>query len=139
MTGMSERADPVLEHLVYLSLASPGLSTVDVRSILGSAQVKNRRRDVTGLLLYSGRHFVQVLEGRALELDDLVGVLQRDERHASLQVLTRHPIRHRRFGSWAMGYVESLDDADALERLFEAGTPDATQVNAILERAARRA
>lgn len=135
-TGMT-RADASLEHLVYLSKARPGLSAVDVRAILGSAQVKNRRRDVTGFLLYSGRHFVQVLEGRPAELNELVRAIETDERHAGLHVLDRHPIRHRRYGAWAMGFTESLDDADELDRLFEGAKLDAARIGGILERAAR--
>ena len=126
-----------LEHLVYLSKARPGLSAVDVRAILGSAQVKNRRRDVTGFLLYSGRHFVQVLEGRPAELDELVKALQTDDRHDELHVLDRRPIPHRRYGAWAMGFTESLDDADELDRLFNGEKADAASIGGILERAAR--
>jgi len=126
-----------LEHLVYLSKARPGLSAVDVRAILGNAQVKNRRRDVTGFLLYSGRHFVQVLEGRAAELDELVKAIESDDRHGGLCVLDRQPIKHRRYGAWAMGFTESLDDADELDRLFDGTTPAAAMVGGILERAAR--
>ena len=131
------RPDASLEHLVYLSKARPGLSAVDVRAILGSAQVKNRRRDVTGFLLYSGRHFVQVLEGRSSELDELVQAIKTDDRHDGLHVLDRQPIRHRRYGAWAMGFTESLEDADELDRLFDGQMPDAATIGGILERAAR--
>lgn len=126
-----------LEHLVYLSRARPGLGSVDVRAILGSAQVNNRRKDVTGLLLFTGRHFLQVLEGRVADLDALVRVIQRDERHECLHVLSRQIIRRRRYGEWAMGFAESLDDADALESIFLETDPDLVRVSGILERAAR--
>lgn len=135
---MAYRADSSLEHLVYLSKASPELSAVDVRSILGSAQVKNRRSDITGFLLYSGRHFVQVLEGRSADLDKLVTVIGADARHVGLHILAREGIRHRRYGAWDMGFVESLDDAEELDTLFAADGVGRLQVDGILERAARR-
>ena len=136
---MSHRADTSLQHLVYFSNATLHLSAVDVRAILGAAQVKNRRRDVTGLLLYSGRHFVQVLEGRGDQLDDLVKIIQADTRHAGLRVLVRESIKHRRYGAWAMGFVENLDDADALDELSQRGGSDIQKIGGILERAARSA
>ncbi len=126
-----------LEHLVYLSQARHGLNHIDVRAILGSAQVRNRRRDVTGFLLYSGKHFVQVLEGRGSVLDDLVAVIRSDSRHERLCVFSRAPIIQRRFGAWAMGFVQSLDDADELELLFKSDIRDTTRIGTLIERAAR--
>ena len=134
---MVQGARSSLEQVIYLSKARPELDAVDVRAILGSAQVKNRRRDVTGFLLYSGRHFVQVLEGRTAELDALVKTLESDERHAELHVLVREPIRHRRYGAWAMGFTESLDDADELDQLAIGGQTDVARIGGILEREAR--
>jgi len=133
MRGMSSRPPLALQQLIYLSQASPELGPTDVRAILGSAQVANRRRDVTGFLLYSGRHFIQVLEGRADELDPLVRRIGSDPRHLGLQVVSRVPIQRRRYGTWAMGYLESLDSADELHGLFEAGGASATAVWRLLE------
>ena len=134
---MATRAGTPLEHIVYLSQARPDLTRIDVRTILGSAQVRNRRRDVTGFLLYSGRHFVQVLEGRGTVLDDLVEVIKSDRRHDGVHVFSREPIVHRRYGAWAMGFVESLDDADELELLFRSDPANATRIETLVERAAR--
>ncbi len=135
---MASPLAPSLQHLMYFSSARPGLGSLDIRAILGGAQVRNRRLDVTGLLLFTGRHFVQVLEGRAADLDGLVKAIQLDTRHDGLQVLVRQSIRQRRYGQWAMAFVESLDDADALDRLFINTNPDPTPLAGILERAARR-
>lgn len=105
---------------------------------LGSAQVKTRRSHMTGFLLYSGRHFVQVLEGRSADLDKLATVIGADARHAGLHILAREAILHRRYGAWDMGFVESLDDAEELDALFASNGVGRLQVDGILKRAARR-
>lgn len=134
---MLPRLDSSLEHLVYLSSARPKLSAVDVRAILGSAQMRNRRRDVTGVLLFTGRHFVQVLEGRSADLDDLLKIIVSDTRHAGLNVFSREQIAQRCYGTWAMAFIESLDDADAVDEFFLGTTTDRTKLDGILERAVR--
>lgn len=128
-------ASRMLEQLIYLSQARAGLDATDVRAILGTAQVKNRRRDVTGLLLYSGQHFIQVLEGRPAHLEELVGTIRSDARHSGVQVVVREPVQQRRYGSWAMEYVESMDVADELKALYDAGSATAASVEDILARA----
>ncbi len=134
---MRPRADSPLEHLVYLSIARPELDAVDVRAILGSAQIRNRRRDVTGILLFTGRHFVQVLEGRSADLEDLLQVILSDARHGGLTIMSRTTISQRRYGAWAMAFIESLDDADAVDELFLDPDIDRARLQGILERAAR--
>lgn len=129
----------MLEQLIYLSEAKPGLSLIDVRSILGSSQVKNRRRDLTGLLLYSGEHFIQVLEGRSSEVSSLVSVIKRDPRHVRVKIVKRASITSRRYGSWDMGYVESLDAADEVRQLFETACDPSQKVERLLERMASEA
>ncbi len=122
---------------MYLSIARPELSAVDVRAILGSAQVRNRRRDVTGILLFTGRHFVQVLEGRSADLEDLLRIILSDTRHGGLNIMSRTAISQRRYGAWAMAFIECLDDADAVDELFLDPDVDRARLAGILERAAR--
>ena len=80
---------------------------------------------------------MQVLEGRGSILDDLVQVIKSDSRHDGVHFFSREPIVQRRYGAWAMGFVESLDDADEIERLFRSNPADATRIETLVERAAR--
>ena len=50
-------------QLVYVSTASRAMSDADLNEILDVSRRKNRERDVTGVLLYLDRGFLQVLEG----------------------------------------------------------------------------
>lgn len=107
-----------VQRLIYMSQAAAPLSHAQLGVILGQARMLNRRRDLTGLLGFTGRHFIQVLEGSAPGLDLLMNSLVRDRRHARLRTFVREDVAQRRFGSWAMCGVDSLDMADELDALF---------------------
>ncbi|WOB07574.1 BLUF domain-containing protein [Piscinibacter gummiphilus] len=110
-------------QVFYISRCGPTVTPTDVHRIVGSSQVRNRRRQVTGLLAYSGRHFVQVVEGSAAEVDGLLNSLVEDPRHEGMRVLQRLDGVPRRFGHWAMHLVDSAARADEIERLFSAPQP----------------
>lgn len=128
-----------LQRLLYVSRVSPGFDPWDARRIVGRAEMLNRRRDLTGVLGYTGRHFVQVLEGSPEALDALWPALERDPRHRDLRLVTREEVDQRRFGRWGMCLVESLDIADELDRLLDTTTPEPSSTQALQDRLERLA
>ena len=52
-----------LEQVVYVSRAVEVAGPQALRRIVDTARMLNRRRDLTGVLAFSGSHFLQVLEG----------------------------------------------------------------------------
>jgi len=118
-----------LIQLIYVSTACEELGTVELDRILESAVRHNTAQQVTGMLLYAGGSFMQVLEGEESAVDETLGRLQVDPRHTGLFVLERAPIRARSFARWTMGF-KRLDARDAaarpgyapfFERGFDAG------------------
>jgi hypothetical protein len=107
-----------LERLIYVSRA-PSSGEAELQRIIGTSQVNNRRRDLTGALAYTGRHFVQVLEGDPQALSALLQSLQSDDRHDGLRVLMRRAVAQRKYDGWAMELVLSLDQADAVQALID--------------------
>ena len=93
-----------LTLLVYVSAATKGFSEEDLPGLLRQARLKNRRLGGTGLLLYEGGNFIQVLEGPTAAVDALYETIARDARHHRLIVLLRTPATERRFARWAMGF-----------------------------------
>ncbi|MEF7615885.1 BLUF domain-containing protein [Aquincola sp. MAHUQ-54] len=89
-----------------------------VRQLLAKCQLNNRRRDVTGMLAFSGAHFAQVLEGQAGEVRPLIEAVARDARHTGMRIVFEEPTATRDFGSWSMGYVEGFGAADRIEALL---------------------
>lgn len=67
------------------------------------ASVRNNVRDrITGALALPDGKFVQVIEGRKSDLDDLMGRIRADKRHTNLVVLGDWSIADRLFAGWAM-------------------------------------
>ena len=111
-----------LKSLAYTSLARPDLSSADVRAIHQTARHLNALDGVTGLLIYNGRQFLQVIEGSESAIDHLLQRLRADPRHSGLTVEDQRFIDDREFPDWAMelaqvniGYLEARSDiADRL-------------------------
>jgi hypothetical protein len=112
--------------LFYVSAATRPFDDAAVLSILNQARRNNPARDVTGCLLYSGRHFGQVLEGRVEVIDEMLRCLVIDPRHTSVKTLCRTTSATREYGVWSMGYMHSLDMQDSLEALLLADQVDVT-------------
>jgi hypothetical protein len=123
----------MLHRLLYASRVAGRLSTAEVRLIVGQAQMFNRRRDLTGLLGFTGSHFLQVLEGEEAQLDDVMRSIARDPRHEGLRMLQRQPVQERRFGRWSMSLVESLDAGDEIGALLT-GEVSTDHALAVLDR-----
>jgi Sensors of blue-light using FAD len=94
----------MLERLVYRSQATHKLGSLHLFNLLQQCRKRNRELGITGHLLYTEEIFVQCIEGPPAALDTLWHSLQRDERHHSLELLSRSPETHRRFADWSMAF-----------------------------------
>lgn len=107
---------PPLYALLYQSTACWGLGDPDLSAILESAQARNARLDVTGLLLY-GRitrlpqvpgTFVQWLEGPEASVREVFSRIAMDERHRDVEILAAGELaavaggEERLFPDWTM-------------------------------------
>jgi hypothetical protein len=100
-------------HLIYASVATQDYSEGELDKILESAVRNNARLEVTGLLLYSNRRFLQVLEGNPNVLNELINRIKVDPRHEKVNILVRAPIKEREFPQWHMGF-RRLTDSDVI-------------------------
>ena len=92
-----------LVQLIYLSdLAAKDES--EIAPILKSAVKHNSKNGITGMLLYSGGNFLQVLEGEKAAVDETYARICRDPRHRNTVLLTEEPVTERHFANWQMGY-----------------------------------
>lgn len=95
----------MLTRWVDASEASEALQTSGVEDMLRTARAKNRLRDITGLLVFDHRCFLQALEGDRQQLSDLYGSLVRDTRHQRLLLLQCVAVDERQFADWSMGFA----------------------------------
>ncbi|WP_083276736.1 BLUF domain-containing protein [Sphingobium phenoxybenzoativorans] len=99
-------------QIIYISSARPMLGSADCQNILQAAVTNKSKFDVTGLLLFNLKRFLQVLEGPERSVDYLFQKISLDPRHRAVVELDRKQIDEREFGSWAMAF----DDGRSPER-----------------------
>jgi hypothetical protein len=91
-----------LKTLTYTSRARLDLAAGDLADIHQTARRLNALDGITGLLVFDGTRFLQILEGSGEAVDDLVDRLRRDRRHSALEIRDEHPIERRSFPDWSM-------------------------------------
>lgn len=104
-------AEHALVSLVYCSSATHPFSEQELADLLAVSRARNSARDITGMLLYRGGEFVQILEGARSDVESLMEIIGRDPRHEDVRVLIEEPLHERRFAEWTMGY-QSLAAAE---------------------------
>lgn len=94
-----------LIQLIYASATTGDPKEAELAELLRAARLNNGRIGLTGMLLYTGGSFFQVLEGDADTVDAVFATIADDARHTSVVMIIRERIRTRSFGQWSMGYV----------------------------------
>ena len=94
-----------LKAFTYTSWARPDLRSDDVESILAVARVNNPLDGITGVLIFNGAAFMQIIEGSESAIDNLVAQLRSDPRHSNFFIRDQRMIEARAFPDWSMAYV----------------------------------
>ncbi|NNE79891.1 MAG: BLUF domain-containing protein [Silicimonas sp.] len=100
----------VLRRVGYVSLARHPLGDESDRDILLVSRELNAGAEVTGFLFRTGRHFIQVLEGRDRPVMETMERIRRDERHFDMREWTPEWVGNRVFADWDMGYFATAED-----------------------------
>ena len=95
-----------LKSLTYTSLARLDLQASDLEDIHRTARELNSLEGITGLLIFNGTHFLQIIEGTDNAIEDLVARLRRDPRHESIEIREERQIDERSFPDWSMELVK---------------------------------
>jgi hypothetical protein len=99
-------------QLVYLSHATEAFNyDSDIDAILDHANRFNKEQAITGMLLFRGGVFLQLLEGPKEAVQNLYGKIATDNRHTSLKLLVKQNTTERLFENWSMAFT-SIDDID---------------------------
>lgn len=107
----------MIYSLVYISSATNEFAEKELRDLLKISRANNSAQQITGLLLYGGGNFFQVLEGTRASVEALFTKIMADPRHkGGIRLLTKEaPVR--RFPDWSMGY-KRLSDQEFAESGF---------------------
>ncbi len=91
-------------QICYISTARPRVGWDMVDEILRTSRRNNARARVTGLLLFNGKRFLQLLEGAADPVEETFARIQKDDRHFAVVKLSERTIAEREFGGWDMAF-----------------------------------
>lgn len=100
-------------QLCYVSSATDKLNgEPGIKAILEEAHQFNSKNNITGVLMFRGGIFLQLLEGDEELVLPLYKKIEKDLRHSNLICLFKINSNEARiFGDWSMAY-KSLDDLD---------------------------
>ena len=93
-----------MKRIIYKSRAKPWIKASDLASLLRVSRVNNAKSGLTGLLVYSRGHFLQVLEGRQGAVDATFERIVADPRHSACEIVCEERIFEPDFGDWLMGF-----------------------------------
>lgn len=112
----------MLSQYLYISTA-PTLPREEVDAILAASARNNPQRGITGLLLFNGRNFLQLLEGEESEVAALMQTITADSRHSGVSVLDRRSITARACPDWAMQRVMIAESIESRRDMLESDLP----------------
>lgn len=97
-------------QLIYVSSRTPNTPAFNIDELVTASQLRNRGDGITGLLYSDGKRFLQVVEGPAGAIENLLARLSKDRRHRAIVTLSRRTIERREFGDWAMAMMYPGED-----------------------------
>ena len=111
-----------MEDTVYrLIYKSKGIKEIDwetIESILHCAEKDNTEHEISGLLLSTNTHFLQILEGRYEDINDTFMKIARDDRHTDVKLISFEVTDARLFQGWGMRGIGVFNFNQDIERML---------------------
>ena len=105
----SQTAAGQLSSIMYKSRSKDVADLDLVNSILASSTRNNSANGITGVLIATKTHFLQILEGEFEALNATFQRISSDSRHDKIQLISFTEIEERKFGEWAMHGIGLFD------------------------------
>lgn len=122
----------MLRRIAWSSALAPSFSAARLNEIIAPARLKNELLHVSGMLVFTGSHFLGIYEGDERDLGRLWLRLEADVRHCELTRIGDELCGERWFPTWSVGYSDDpaankqIEAFRALQMLM-AGQPEPTQ------------
>ncbi|MGE5667128.1 MAG: BLUF domain-containing protein [Betaproteobacteria bacterium] len=113
----------MLRRLAWSSVPSASLSAAHLGEIVAPSRRNNELNHISGRLLFTGAHFLGVLEGDERDLAKLWLSMARDERHRDLIRIGDALCGKRWFPEWTMAYLDHADIGAQIEVLRSPQAP----------------
>ena len=106
-----------MHHIVYMSRATKHLSSNELYKLCHQSANHNRDNSITGLLIYDGYRYMQLIEGKRGSVEGLMSRISSDGRHDHITYLSDTDVANRSFTGWALtclGFQENSTSAKLL-------------------------
>ncbi|MDO9150430.1 MAG: BLUF domain-containing protein [Methylotenera sp.] len=104
-------------RLLYSSQAAHDITEQDITNILEQSRKNNLDADITGVLVYGGHLFMQVLEGPELAVLKKYVTICEDPRNSLSKIIYISYTDKRMFADWSMGTIQC--EPVALQKIFD--------------------
>ncbi|WAD31844.1 diguanylate phosphodiesterase [Citrobacter braakii] len=114
----------MLTTIIYRSHLRDDAPLKALEDMVTAANIKNRRSNVTGILLFNGHHFFQLLEGPEEQVKEIYRCICNDPRHHNIVELMCDYAPARRFGKVGMELfdLQKHERNDVLQAVLNKGT-----------------
>jgi len=115
-----------LIHCIYASAATAKYQQASMEALMIRARQSNAELGISGMLLYAGDSFFQVLEGPQAAVVATYERILLDPRHRQITKVIQEPIFRRGFASWSMGLAmltqAELEAIAGINDFFQGGS-----------------
>ena len=87
-----------------------------MKDILHTSEVHNEANGITGILLATNTHYLQVLEGKFEDINMAFMNIVRDPRHDDIKLISFNVMDARLFAGWGMKGIGVFDFNKQIER-----------------------
>lgn len=108
-----------MRQITYISTLRTGEASSTFKDVERVSHANNARDDLSGLLMFDGLRFLQVLEGPEESVERALARIRADKRHFALVTLSDRTVERRSFGGWAMLCRDVGANCDTLEAMLQ--------------------
>lgn len=129
----------MIKTICYISDASKDESLENLNILYKKAKANNQKNNITGVLIYKNKNFLQVLEGEEDQVNKTYSRITQDPRHKNLFKVIDTALEQRIFDDYHFGFTlvnnkKSLQNLyDYLEWLRNANSTSINKVVAMVE------
>ena len=119
-----------MHTIAYMSVYTGSDADIveDLRNICKTAKAFNPLQEITGVLFYHKKRFLQLIEGEQDRLELLMNKIQHDDRHCQLIRVVDTPVQQRGFEDWNMDTF-NLESDQRIDLEFVSSCTDLFSIN----------
>ncbi len=95
----------ITQQIMYSSIGRRAFSVAELAEMLEQFRAFNASESISGMLIYHGGCFAQVIEGPREAVHALYARICRDDRHYAVTTLLDRAVDAREFADWSMAFI----------------------------------